>query len=118
MNNLKITLDIPKDFEQHFSNDRFKDSLKRIQTDVLDEIESDFSISGKYELEVLEMLLDAFKNAEIISSEYKPRLTAKWDINCDGYYPYCTNCMNEPPGREMTEFCPRCGAYMRGDKNE
>lgn len=38
----------------------------------------------------------------------------EWEINCDGYYPYCSNCMSEPPGRVMTDFCPVCGADMRG----
>lgn len=62
---MKVTIDIPKEFEEHFSNDRFKDSLERIITDVTDEIESDFSISGKYEIELCEMLIKAFENAEI-----------------------------------------------------
>lgn len=37
---------------------------------------------------------------------------AKWNINCDGYYPYCSNCKEEPQGREMTKWCPNCGAKM------
>lgn len=36
----------------------------------------------------------------------------EWKINCDGYYPYCSNCKSEPPGRKMTDFCPNCGARM------
>ena len=43
---------------------------------------------------------------------------AEWKINSDGYYPYCSNCKNEPPGREMTVFCPNCGAKMKGDNND
>lgn len=39
----------------------------------------------------------------------------RWEINCDGYYPYCSNCKNEPQGREMTLYCPNCGARMDGD---
>ena len=45
--------------------------------------------------------------------------TAHWEINCDGYYPYCSACGEEPPGCGMTAFCPWCGAKMttrrRGD---
>ena len=41
---------------------------------------------------------------------------ARWEINRDGYYPYCTNCEYEPPyvaGKDMrTPYCPRCGAKM------
>lgn len=38
--------------------------------------------------------------------------TAHWDICCDGYYPFCSACGEEPPGREMSKYCPNCGAKM------
>lgn len=38
--------------------------------------------------------------------------TAHWDISCDGYYPYCSHCKSEPQGREMSKYCPNCGAKM------
>ena len=42
----------------------------------------------------------------------------KWLICSDGYYPYCSECKNEPQGRVMTDYCPNCGAKMDGgDKN-
>ena len=41
---------------------------------------------------------------------------AKWKINCDGYYPYCSNCMTEPKSGVMSKYCPECGADMRGGK--
>lgn len=41
---------------------------------------------------------------------------AKWEICCDGYYPYCSNCRKEPQGREMTRYCPNCGAEMCNPK--
>ena len=47
--------------------------------------------------------------------EVEPVRQGKWLINCDGYYPYCSNCKNEPQGREMTLYCPNCGARMDGD---
>ena len=40
----------------------------------------------------------------------------KWIISSDGYYPYCSECWKEP--KEISEFCPNCGAKMdRGDDN-
>jgi hypothetical protein len=36
---------------------------------------------------------------------------SKWKINCDGYYPYCANCGEEPKGG-MSKYCPNCGAKM------
>ena len=41
------------------------------------------------------------------------RKTGRWYINSDGYYPYCSECKNEPKNGLMTDFCPSCGADMR-----
>lgn len=38
--------------------------------------------------------------------------TARWLINSDGYYPYCSACKGEPKNNTMTDFCPKCGAKM------
>lgn len=38
----------------------------------------------------------------------------QWLINSDGYYPYCSTCKNEPKSRTMTDYCPNCGAFMKG----
>lgn len=40
------------------------------------------------------------------------REQAHWEIDCDGYYPYCSNCRHEPEGRKMTKYCENCGAKM------
>ena len=36
----------------------------------------------------------------------------KWNINPDGYYPYCSCCKQEPKDGVMTKYCPNCGAIM------
>lgn len=41
----------------------------------------------------------------------------KWNINCDGYYPYCSECGYEPEKPcfhkdNRTPYCPNCGAKM------
>ena len=41
-----------------------------------------------------------------------------WFIDSDGYYPYCSECRTEPSSGHMTDFCPNCGADMRGTKND
>lgn len=43
---------------------------------------------------------------------------ATWNISCDGYYPYCSNCGYEPePPRfhsdNRTPYCPNCGYKMK-----
>lgn len=59
---MKLIIEIPKEFETHFNNDRFEDSLKRIKTFVDCPDTGDY-ISGLYESELCEMLIEAFKNA-------------------------------------------------------
>ena len=42
----------------------------------------------------------------------------RWVICSDGYYPYCSECKNEPKHGEMTDYCPNCGAKMDGERRE
>lgn len=41
------------------------------------------------------------------------KLVSKWEICGDGYYPYCSHCKQESPGRIMTDYCPNCGAKIQ-----
>ncbi len=110
---MKILIDIPKEFEQHFNEDKFKDSLERIEADIHDCINETAqnvpAISGNYELELIDMFIPAFKNAEI-------RKVGHWKN--DGCIDmYCSECGSTPdhePGStpEATDFCPYCGAEM------
>ena len=54
----------------------------------------------------------------IPAADVAPVVHSKWEICCDGYYPYCLNCKAEPPGREMTKYCPNCGAKMDEGKGD
>lgn len=65
---MKIVIDIPKEFEQHFNEDKFKDSLLRLKADTNYGLEHDETISGIYEIELLDMLVEAFEEARIIES--------------------------------------------------
>lgn len=47
-------------------------------------------------------------------ADVRPVVRGRWEISCDGWYPYCPVCKEEPPGRTMTPFCPMCGADLRG----
>ena len=53
----------------------------------------------------------------IPAANVAPVVHSKWEICCDGYYPYCKRCRNEPQGRVMTQFCPNCGAKMDEEVN-
>lgn len=55
---MTITLTIPKEFEDHFNADRFKDSLNRLSADA-------HLLAGLYERELARMLIEAFAQAEV-----------------------------------------------------
>lgn len=57
---MKLTIDIPIDFERDFINDKFENFFSRVIADI------DYSgLCGNYEMEIAEMLLNAFYNAVI-----------------------------------------------------
>ena len=84
---MKLVIDIPKDFEQHFNEDKFKDSLLRLKTDINYGLEHESTISGNYEIELLDMLITAFGNAQITVSNVNIEEIAEDDL--EYYYnPY------------------------------
>lgn len=52
----------------------------------------------------------------IPAADVAPVVHSKWEICCDGYYPYCKNCGEEPKSGRMTKFCPNCGAKMKEEQ--
>lgn len=61
---MRIEIEIPKEFEEHFNQDRFKDSLERIMADIKHSLENrDCLCAGRYEHETIEMLEKAFENS-------------------------------------------------------
>lgn len=103
---MKVTIDIPAEYEKHFKNDQFKDSLERIKTDCTEM--DDTALTWNYDLEVLEMLIDAFQNAE-------PLICAKW---IDRYFgDRCGNCgyeISRTSSQYRCDYCPKCGRKMNG----
>ena len=55
---MKIIIEIPQEFENHFLQDRFEDSFHRLNADA-------HCLAGNYEQETMIMLIKAFKNAKI-----------------------------------------------------
>lgn len=57
---MKVLIEIPKEFEEHFNKDRFKDSFERILVDTQCGLEcSEVKMAGLYELELIRMLQNA-----------------------------------------------------------
>ena len=85
----KVCIEIPKEFEEHFSKDRFEDSLHRLNADA-------HLLAGNYEQETVVMLINAFKNAYAIDDDdeewddeeythksYRVRKYEEQDTACD-----------------------------------
>lgn len=67
--------------------------------------------------DVAELLEKAIDN--IPAADVEPVRHGRWLINPDGYYPYCSECKQEPARCIMTNYCPNCGAKMdEGDEEK
>ena len=62
---MKIEIDIPKEFEKDFNEDKFKDFFKRAIAD----LDNNSVLCGRYEKETLEMLKKAFTNSKKIEKQ-------------------------------------------------
>ena len=61
---MRIEIEIPKEFEEHFRRDKFKDGLERIMADIEHSLKNgDCLCAGRYEYETIEMLEKAFENS-------------------------------------------------------
>ena len=56
---MRIEIEIPKEFEEHFKQDKFKDSLERIMADL-----KNCLCAGNYEYETIKMLEKAFEDSK------------------------------------------------------
>lgn len=88
---MKIEMEIPKEFEEHFKQDKLEDSLQRLNADA-------HLIAGNYEKETAIMLIEAFKNSKVVSdrnkvvenfyNEYEPYLNPRNEYE-DGFNDGC-----------------------------
>ena len=60
----------------------------------------------------IECVIDVDKIIEAPVVDVQEVVHGKWEICCDGYYPYCSVCKEEPSSGNMTKYCPNCGAKM------
>lgn len=84
--------------------------IKQLE-ELIDDRES-FCISDPEHDEIYIKDINALKAAIEFLKNAVLEGTANWIICCDGYYPFCSVCGEEPPGREMSKYCPNCGRRM------
>ena len=113
---MKLVIEIPKEFEEDFKKDKFKECFGRVQVDL--KYFKGETLCGNYEKETLDMLENAFQNAT--SSETDESVHGKWIDTTPGYKSgcgynahVCSNCHDyyTTAPYEM-KFCPTCGAKM------
>lgn len=56
---MKLQIDIPKEYEKEFKENKFEDTFQRLKIDA-------HELAGLYERETADMFIKAFKNAEVI----------------------------------------------------
>lgn len=65
---MKLEINIPKEFEEHFKTDKFEDSLQRVRYDIHKAfVGKKELLSGRYEIKLLDMLTEAFMESECIT---------------------------------------------------
>ena len=111
---MKIEIDIPKEFEEHFKQDRFEDTLRRLRADA-------HLIAGNYEKETVIMLIKAFQNAKIISDTTSccSPIFIQDPMLPDDFGDYlCSECKSTiyssipGPKTEKPSICPYCNAII------
>lgn len=82
---MRIEIDIPKEFEEHFAQDKFKDSLERIMADIKHSLENGGCLcSGRYEHETIEMLEKAFEDSrQAYDIDKVVEELKEWTFNAD-----------------------------------
>ena len=126
---MRIEIDIPKEFEEHFNQDKFKDSLERIMADIKHSLESGYWLcAGRYEYETIEMLQKAFEDSKQAYDidkvvEELPDDVCEWEKGSSGYVgyrAYYSKCCATRSGLEMQthiiadwKYCPYCGKKIK-----
>lgn len=97
MSKIQLVIEIPEAFEEHFKQDRFRDSLER----VLEDCKHSAILSGNYEFETIEMLIKSFENGTPLDSIIADIEDAKAkDKLCEYPYVRCVEIIKKAMGHE------------------
>lgn len=64
---MQLVIEIPKEFDQDFKSDKFKEFFERSLADM-------HCVCGTYEREIAEMFISAFQNAGWLSGDINPEV--------------------------------------------
>lgn len=101
---MKVLINIPKEFEEHFNTDRFEDSLHRLSADA-------HLLAGNYEQETARMLRQAFQSAEVVYSG-----KAIWEDTYGDGDLHCSCCgaiIEKGENYKNLYYCYHCGKEMK-----
>ena len=70
---MKVTFEIPAEYEKEWNKDRFAESFLRLRADC-------HAMAGNYEMETLEMLTVAFHNAQVEEDDNPFATTLQIDL--------------------------------------
>ena len=105
---MKIELEIPKEFEEHFKQDKFKDSLEKIMVDIWHLLENKNCLcANNYEYETIKMLEEALENSK---SAYD---VCEWRKFKGNVCLFETSCGNVSGMYRGFNFCPYCGKKIK-----
>lgn len=90
-----------EDIERETLEKRLKHLLQSEAVRLYDE--TDPMVSGGYKRNISEL-------DHLVFDSKREEKTAHWDINTDGFYPFCSHCGEA--AQHMTPHCPNCGAKM------
>lgn len=98
---MKVLINIPKEFEKHFNEDRFEDSLHRLSADA-------HLLAGNYEQETAKMLWQAFKFASTVESARWEDTYGDGDLHCS----CCGAIIEKDESYKNWYYCYHCGSPM------
>lgn len=131
---MRIEIEIPKEFEEHFKQDKFKDSFERIMADIRHSLENgDCLCAGRYEYETIEMLEKAFENSrqaysvakvveklEELKTRYFLTIANTGDEKSDFAYENVGNALDKAieivKQGGATKNCNNCANYTESDE--
>lgn len=104
---MRIVINIPKEFESHYKDDKFLDSLCRVRSDLV----WCHNVSGRYEYETIGMLINAFQDSTAVDREQPLSPVKEWNIDHTHSWDVCPMCKSIRIC-SVHKYCSQCGQRL------